>query len=247
MNLQDILRITPAVLGVLGAILRLLPGATTAARQRAQSHSTISTPLRVNAYAGPLPWGEHLHRRLISSDGKLALRRQTLLVVRIASPLVLLLGIAYTWLAVAEGIPAWALTVALIIAIAVEATLIRIYSRMMRDPRSYTGARPQSGTIEVSGDRRDVVQYSLASLRALGAKLVALEGNQIIAATGLLLFSNAFLGEFITVQIYDSPIGHAVTIESMKLDYATPSRSKKNVVRFMEMWAFFPAVEARAD
>jgi hypothetical protein len=48
------------------------------------------------------------------------------------------------------------------------------------------------------------------------------------------------VGERLVATIRSVGSRHEVKIESVKLDYVTPSRSKKNVMRFLELWAFYP-------
>ena len=62
----------------------------------------------------------------------------------------------------------------------------------------------------------------------------------IYAATGAQIIANVFVGERIVLTIRSAGSRHKVDMVSLKLDYVTPSRSKKNVMRFLELWAFYP-------
>jgi hypothetical protein len=62
----------------------------------------------------------------------------------------------------------------------------------------------------------------------------------VYAATGVSILRDVFVGERIVLTIQSVDNHHQIDIESTKLDFVTPSRCKKNVMRFLELWAFYP-------
>jgi hypothetical protein len=173
-------------------------------------------------------------------------------------PGVALITVIYVVFAVAQNFPWWSIAIAIVFALAIIVVLGRLLRGLKKDPDRYTGAAPEEGSIAVDGRREDVEQYCLAALRGMGARLITAgdrqpeengqspTGNQaatdtcIYAAAGASIIGNVFVGERLTVTIQSAGSRHEVEIRSVKLDYVTPSRSKKNVMRFLELWAFYP-------
>jgi hypothetical protein len=258
-TLENLFKIGPGVLAVLAATLRLLPGAATAARRQESEEATVSLNMRVRNYSAPLPWSKGLDKRFKSEEGTARIRTRSVWVCSLAIPGVAFIAFVYVVLAAEKQFPWWSITIAIALALAIIVVLIRLLIGLQRNPRQYTGAAAVEGSISVDGRREDVEQYCLAALRGMGARLIEAEGRHsegegsnptenrgttvtcIYAATGVPIIGPIFVGERIALTIQSAGSRHKVEIESLKLDYVTPSRSKKNVMRFLELWAFYPS------
>jgi hypothetical protein len=213
--------------------------------------------MRVRHYSAPMPWSDRLERRLRSREGKERIQRRSLWVCSLAIPGVAFTAFVYVVLAQAKQFPWWSIAIAIALAIAIIIVLIKLLIGLQKNPSQYTGVPAVDGSISVDGPREDVDQYCLAALRGMGARLIGTAGlhsepipteNQgsatesyVYAATGVSIIGSLFVGERIVLTIKSVHNHHQIDIESTKLDFVTPSRCKKNVMRFLELWAFYPA------
>ena len=250
MTLETFFKIAPGILGVLTATLRLLPGAATAARRKHSEDAAVSLNMRVRHYSAPMPWSDRLERRLKSREGKERIQTRSVWVCSLAIPGVAFAAFVYVVLAQAEDFPWWSIAIAIALAITIVIVLAKLLIGLQRNPNQYTGVPAADGSICVDGRREDVDQYCLAALRGMGARLIGTAGLQcepistesyVYAATGVSIIGDLFVGERIVLVIRSDGNHHQIDIESTKLDFLTPSRCKKNVIRFLELWAFYPA------
>jgi hypothetical protein len=251
---QDLIKVLPGVFAVLAAALRLIPNLVTSARSR-RSHalSERNSKLRIADYASPAPFSALFSRRYnpAADDtearaARQAMRARTLrlsaagiLVTTVLTATYVIYGLAF------RRLPNWSLLVALILGLGADGVLARTYHVVRRDPERGSAARTQEGHVLVAGLDADVRQHSLAALVEMGARLVRVEGSRILAATGVSFGKDMWMGEVIWVTLTDEVQGHVrVVIRSTKADFISRSRSRRNVVTFLESWASFPGNQA---
>ncbi|GAB3443190.1 hypothetical protein GCM10027517_21340 [Phycicoccus ginsengisoli] len=247
---QDLVKILPGLLAVVAAALRLVPNVVTSARgRRSHALSGRSSQLHVSAYAAPPPFSAMFARRydpaaddLEAQVARHAMRARTLRVCASGMVATTVLTAAYLIYGVAiRPLPNWSLAVAVIIGAAVDLPLARTFRAVRRDPARGSAAKTQEGHVLVAAPLADALQHTLAALIEMGARLVGVEGSRVLAATGVSFGKDMWLGEVIWVTLSDGSEGNVrVVIRSTKADFVSRSRSRRNVVTFLESWASFP-------
>jgi|SRR4051794_15795906 hypothetical protein len=246
MTLQEFLKLAPGIIGVLGSIFRVLPRAAVSARQHQQEDDVAVGDVRVLVYTDPPPWPEWINDGLRSpSPPRDRLRARSVRATSGAAIAVPLVLIAYLAVALEANFPWWSILLATLLGVPVTVALIRTAVSLNRNKTRATAALPATGSVRLRGQREDVYQYSIAGLRRIGARLVSAGRSdsqgaaRITAAAGLVILGN-FFGEFVEVTIASNGDCHEVRVHSLKMDWITPSRSKRNVTRFLELWAAYP-------
>jgi hypothetical protein len=243
---DDVQHALPAGLAVVAALLKLVPGAVTSARSHA-SGASVPAANRVRDYQLPVPFGRVWAQRYCAAYTDKAtvvardtMRARTLGTCGTGIVVCLALGGGYLALAVNHGYPRWSeWTIEALTAVGVVLLLL-MFTRVRRDTRRKSAARPRSGRLVVSGVREDIVQQCLGALREIGARPVRIHGDRILGYTGIAFFRNVFMGDIIWIVLEPRPGGQRVTITSTKADWVSFSRSNKNVRGFLEAWATFP-------
>jgi hypothetical protein len=209
----------------------------------------------VFAYSAPPPFSELFARRYDAAaddtkakDAREHMRTRTLWICAAGVIVATLLTGAYlVYDTTVPDLPGWSLVLALIVGVGVDIVLARTFLDIRRDPGRGSAAKPQEGEVLVSGNEADVKQHSLAALVDLGARLVHVEGARILAATGVSFGKDMWMGEVIWVTLSQKHPGHVrVVIRSIKTDFVSRSRSRRNVLRFLESWASLPAEQPLA-
>lgn len=251
---QDLLKVLPGLLAAVTAAMRVIPNIATSARGRRARHSERRSPLRVAQYASAPPFSDLFSRRYDpapdDSDARAArdvMRDQTMRFCAGGALLVLALTSAYLLYGSRfRSLPAWSLLVALFLGLGLDVVLLRTYLAVRGDPERASAAKTQEGQVLVIGEEADVRQHSLAALADMGARLVHVEGPRVLAATGVSFGRDLWKGEVIWVTVTNESAGHVrVVIRSTKTDFISRSRSRRNVLAFLESWVSFPA-EPRA-
>ncbi len=249
---QDLIKILPGLFAVLAAALRSIPNIVTSARGR-RSHVLlgVQSPLRITGCATPAPFSDVFSRRydLAARDeealaARHVMRRRTLRLCAAGTVVVTLLTASYLVYGIAiRRLPDWSLLLALLLGLGVDVVLLRTHRAVRRDPERGSAAQTREGHVLVAGEAADVKQHCLAALIDLGARLVRVDGSRILAATGVSFGKDRWLGEVIWVTLSDETPGHVrVCVRSTKTDFASRSRSRRNVVTFVESWAHFPGL-----
>ncbi len=249
---QDLIKILPGLFALLAAALRLIPNFVTSARGR-RSHVLlgVQSPLRITDLASPAPFTDVFSRRYDPAVGdeearaaRQVMRRRTLRLCAVGAVVATLLTAAYLLYGIAiRPLPGWSLLLALLVGLGVDVVLLRTRRAVRRDPERGSAAQTREGQVLVAGEAADVKQHCLAALIDLGARLVQVDGCRILAATGVSFGKDRWLGEVIWVTLSDETPGHVrVCVRSTKTDFASRSRSRRNVVTFLESWASFPGL-----
>jgi hypothetical protein len=242
----------PAAATAVTGLLKVLPGTVTAVRRRGSEHGR-DPMLRVTglAAAGPIlpAWAERYYPSVWADPDREETRRAarepmqaaTQTICAGAAWLVALVTVAYFGLAALIGLPTWSWVLAAVLGGTAAISLYRMYRRVKTEKRA-TAAIPRSGQVVVTGDLDHVRQQCLVALVGLGAKVVVVERDRLLACTGVRFFKpQLFLGEVIWVTLSRTGgCAHRVEIVSVKVDYVSRSRSAKNVARFLEAWATHP-------
>ena len=119
----------------------------------------------------------------------------------------------------------------------VIATLTYYVAVMVRHPLRGTLSGARSGYVLVTGEPAEVLEHCQAVLLAMGARLVSVRTNEVVAATGTML-GPIWLGNRVVVTTGVTVRGQIlIRVSSTKLDFLTTSRSKKDVVQFVSSWA----------
>ncbi|GAA2470853.1 hypothetical protein [Terrabacter carboxydivorans] len=253
---QDLIKILPGVLAVLAAALRAIPNLVTSSRSR-RSHALSGrhSPSRVRSYSAPPPFSELFARRYDAAaddpeaqTARERMRTRTLWICGAGVISATLLTGAYlVYGPRVTHLPGWSLVLALMVGVGVDIVLARTIRDVRRDPGRGSAATPQQGEVLVSGNEDDVKQHSLAALVDLGARVVRVEGARILAATGVSFGQDMWMGEIIWVAVSEQHLGQVrVVVRSIKTDFVSRSRSRRNVLRFLESWASFPGEQALA-
>lgn len=254
---QDLVKILPALFGVLAAAVRVLPNLVSAARER-ESHPPArgASPLRIASYSGSSPFSAVFPLRYEGAPptpgaaaARCAMHERTLRWCRwggLAATLLLAAYLAYG--APQDRLPGWSLLLAIAVWAMVGGTLARTYGVVRADPERGSAATPQCGELVVEGDGAEVRQHGLAALVDLGARIVSVDDTRILAATGVSFGRDRWMGEVIWVRFTDVAPGRVeVSITSTKADFATRSRSWHNVAAFLESFASWPAAASTRD
>lgn len=253
---QDLIKILPGVLAVLAAALRSIPNLVTSSRSR-RSHALSGrhSLSRVCAYSAPPPFSELFARRydaaaddLEAQQARERMRTRTLWICAAGFVSATLLTAAYlVYGPRVARLPGWSLVLALLVGVGVDVVLARTFRGVLRDRGRGSAATPQQGEVVVSGSEDDAKQHSLAALVDLGARVVHVEGSRILAATGVSFGKDMWMGEVIWVAVSAEDPDHVrVVVRCIKTDFVSRSRSRRNVLRFLESWASFPAEQALA-
>lgn len=256
---ETILKIVAAGAAAAGALLKILPGAAAAARkQRLDSPSASS--LKVLGITALVPWSASLHTALTGTGDEAQAERDRIrgrskgwcqLGVGICLVFAMFYLIAFallqTWVVGLSS--ALALAVACTVGISLRRTLAKI----QKNEGQFTGAETQLGSIELIADRAPLEQHALLSLEAIGGRVLRVErcpqsgSMKIFGSIGTRVLPILYLGEFIAISIgrgeFD-PTAHLITISSTKLDFFTPSRSRKNIENYLGCWLHFQPARA---
>jgi hypothetical protein len=193
-----------------------------------------------------MPWSESMQAELAldaASDGadRHLLRKMPFRSLIAGAVTGLIVVFCYMVYAAANGFPWWTYLIAAVAGAAIEMALFRIYRILRAHPAYSNSAVPQSASLFVRGELEDVRQFSVAALGAIGARTGIVDPMDIHASAGIRLNSRVFLGEYVHVRFLTNDDAHTVTVESIKLDWATPSRTKRHIGNFLDEWAFYPS------
>jgi hypothetical protein len=237
LTVEDVLKTAPAVVGAVVALIRVLPSIA-AARRRRRLGGRTGQYIHVTRYTAPLPWSASLNQRVTSETRDPKLRRKAIRVVAFFGLLTLAIEYVYLDLASSLSLPGWSVALSIGATLAIVSTIVTTLIRLIRSEDQLTYKVPQRGSVVIEGRPiEEVAQRALSLLVGIGARVVSFDGSTVHAATGVQLATRLFIGEYLRVRIkQDDGSTVAVIAESVKLDYVTPSRSRRNVLEFLEAW-----------
>jgi hypothetical protein len=141
----------------------------------------------------------------------------------------------------------WSAILATFASVTIGTGLVRSLKAMAQDDKQVTAAVKQVGELVVNGEREEVEQYAIANYATIGARVIEAVRSQsddtlrIHGATGSRILSSLFLGEYVTVEVANRSGQCRVRVESTKLDFLTPTRSRRNVADYLQGWITFPS------
>jgi hypothetical protein len=243
MTTENILKLTPAILAFLTALLRQIPRAAVAAREHGNENSAVIEDVRVLGYWTSPPWDKWLYGGLTNQASDQERLRKTGMRFTFGAGLVILAAtIAYLVVAWLYHLPSWSYAFAVVLGLPAAVLILRRANQLSKNSDQVVKA--PAGYVDIQGERGGVQQFCLAGLRQIGARLIsAAEGPsgewRIRAATGLALPGRIFLGELVEVEVTGAGKRQKVSITSRKVDWITPSRAMRNVATFLELWAAY--------
>ncbi|GAA4357090.1 hypothetical protein [Angustibacter luteus] len=234
--------LAPALLALATALARAIPPLLTSARGRAGQHAAPTT-LRIQSLQTPAAWQEGVEGAFsdeaLREDARLRFRRLARAAIAVG-----VLLVVYLVVAVVQRFPWWSILLA--------ALLLALLVRQLQQGRKVWGdIDPKSpnaalGSLVVRGNLDDVVQFTLFALRGIGARVVNLGDGLVVAGTGVAL-GRLWLGNRLQISLLPHEDVVRVTVRSSKLDYLTRDTTRRDVTRFLELWADPPHTEALAS
>ena len=244
---SDVVHSLPALIGLAAALVRLVPAAASGARRHVATTTSVA---RIHAYDDPVPfglvWARRYHPDFQDKETVAArkdMRSRTLWLSFGFAALAGLLTAVWGVLA-RHHVPSWSWWTGLVVGVAIAGGLALVGLRVKHDQRS-TAARPRRGKLTVEASVDDARQHALAGLREIGARLVLVDGDHILAYSGIAFWRDIFLGDIVWVTLEQKGPRHTVvSILSTKADFVSRSRSRHNVTAFLATWATMPAARA---
>ena len=235
---DDALKTIAAVAAAATAVVGVLPAAADARRRRT-SLAPSPKDIHVVRMVAPRPWSDGLNLYFIDATSRTRRRRRLLTVALLVASWLLAVALTYLYGTVSKSheLSAWWRGLGVGAGAVLIVTLTYYLAVMVRHPRRGTLAGACSGYVLVTGKPAEVLQHCQAVLLAMGARLVSVRRNEIVAATGTVL-GPVWLGNRVVVTTGVTPRGQVmIRVSSTKLDFVTTSRSKKDVVQFVSSWA----------
>ena len=248
LSVADVGKALPAALAVLAAVLKLLPGVVTSSRSHGAGQRVPVSGVRVLSVDTSAPF-DHVFPQRYCSDfqdpetvrRRTSMSRRTYVGCLTSIVLTLLTLFGYLTFADAHDFPRWSSVTAVLLAVGTCLLLVVVLVRFHLDGSRHSAAKPRHGSVTVAGEPDDVRQQVIAGLRQIGARVVRINGDQVLAYTGFqVVFRNVFMGEVIWVVVKPDGRSIKVDVTSTKADFVSLSRSARNVSRFLESWMTFP-------
>ena len=228
----SIQHLAPALLALATAVARAIPQLLTSARGRAGQHAAPTT-LRIQSLQTPAVWQGGVEEAFSDKQKRDKARLRLRLWVRGAVALGVLL-VVYLIVAVVREFPWWSILLAALL-LALLVRQVQQGRKVWRDTDP-TNPRAAVGSLLVRGNFDDVVQFTLFALRGIGARVVNLGDGLVVAGTGVAL-GPLWLGNRLQISVLPHDDTVQVTVRSSKLDYLTRDTTRRDVTRFLELWA----------